>query len=1287
MRRTWSTALAAALTLALALPAAASAGEWVAGSPNLAAPDWPGWSGPPGYGYYRAGPLTVTDDRGVTTLVYSDFIYNNDQPEYLQGVFYTRRHPGEAGFSTPKLVPGTDTGNVTLQDARVDADGNVTMMWEDYRGPTDRPRLLRTLKPDGTLTALQDPFPDQRMGDYALAVGGHGEVSVAAQRPIFVPSGNNRTVLTVARRRSLDGDFAAQDLSPTTGWRVDVHNIAMGAGGEAFVAWAEVSSDGTATRRARTRYAPPGGAFGAAVPLALPAAANPGDFFTGFTPAIDSAGRAQLLYRIGQDYVQGPRWLTVRSPGSDGTFSTPVKATEYTVEPQAVMSRDGDWTLVFVRDDGAGQAAWATTRRVGEAGFTETRLTPEGVNFGDGPRIGVGPGGDAMVTWGQTDIDGYVRLKSLTRPAGETAWGNLRTFTPAGHISHIQVPGGINVDHEGNALAIFEQDGVLKTRGYDAHGPHFDPLPSQAPAADDHLQFSVSDAWTGIASATWSLGDGATATGAQVDHVYASAGTYTQTVTAEDGADNSVTLSRQITVSGPKKPRSETAPKLSGRAQVDFALTADDGTWAGDPTSFSRQWQRCDATGAGCAAIAGATGTSYTLQAADEGHRLRVRVTATNGVGTSDPAVSAPTELVIAAPPHNLTPPTISGRPRTGHGLTATVGEWDGEPTGFTYQWRRCDAQGAACTDIAGATSGYYAVDAADKGHRLRIRIVATSDRGDSQPATSAATALITDPIAPTNTTKPSIAGDPAVGSTVTADPGQWTEEPYAYQYQWRRCNATGTGCVDIDGATTSSYGPVAADVGTRLRVEVRATNDVGTSEGAESDASAKVTEAASEPPANTGPPAISGTPSEGSELAASPGTWTGNPTSYSYAWLRCDATGANCAGTGATGSTYALTSADVGGRMVVEVRAANPSGTSDPARSAPSGVVAGAGAPVATSPPAISGSTVVGAELTGSDGTWTGSPTSYARQWQRCDANGDGCADVPGATGSTLVLTDADAGHTLRLRVTATNAQGSTPAQSAPTAVVSGGTVGAQAPVNTQPPGLFGGAYSGTDIATTVGSWAGDPTSFAISWLRCDAGGESCVAIEGAVAEIYRLQGADVGHTLRSVVVAANAAGASAPARSPASVPIAPAPADGGSGGGGSDGGGSGGGGSGGEAPRIPQPSGVVDLGTSGKLKLTGKGKKVKLGVTAACPASAAPAGCELLVTVRRGGRTISLQTVRLAAGATQRSFTVKLGKRDRKRARKKGLKLDVTVVGSIGGQKTSQVRRAGKVRAKKRR
>ena len=195
--------------------------------------------------------------------------------------------------------------------------------------------------------------------------------------------------------------------------------------------------------------------------------------------------------------------------------------------------------------------------------------------------------------------------------------------------------------------------------------------------------------------------------------------------------------------------------------------------------------------------------------------------------------------------------------------------------------------------------------------------------------------------------------------------------------------------------------------------------------------------------PANTAQPTISGTPAQGQTLTATAGTWDNSPTSYTYLWVRCPSSGgapdaADGAPIGGAATTaYVVSAADVGSRLRVRVTATNADGSATAASNATELVTATQPGPPNTQLPSISGQTVVGQTLTANPGSWTGTGLTFAYAWSRCDAAGAQCADIAGATGTSHTLVAADAGRTLRVEVTATNATGSTTATSAQTAVV----------------------------------------------------------------------------------------------------------------------------------------------------------------------------------------------------------------------------------------------------------
>jgi hypothetical protein len=181
--------------------------------------------------------------------------------------------------------------------------------------------------------------------------------------------------------------------------------------------------------------------------------------------------------------------------------------------------------------------------------------------------------------------------------------------------------------------------------------------------------------------------------------------------------------------------------------------------------------------------------------------------------------------------------------------------------------------------------------------------------------------------------------------------------------------------------------------------------------------------------------------------------------------------------------------------------------------------------APVNTAPPTISGTPTVGQTLTATDGTWSNAPTSFAYQWLRCNGGGNSCASVANGTQKTYTLVGADAGRTMRVRVTATNADGSTSAQSAQTASIAPATSTA-APKNTAPPTISGTPKVGQQLTADPGSWSGNPTSFAYQWQRCDADVATCFNVVGSTGKTYGVQTGDLGYRLRVMVTAHNAKG-----------------------------------------------------------------------------------------------------------------------------------------------------------------
>ena len=279
--------------------------------------------------------------------------------------------------------------------------------------------------------------------------------------------------------------------------------------------------------------------------------------------------------------------------------------------------------------------------------------------------------------------------------------------------------------------------------------------------------------------------------------------------------------------------------------------------------------------------------------------------------------------------------------------------------------------------------------------------------------------------VAPSTVAAPVVTGAAGEGLLLSTTEGSWMHAPSGYTYQWQRCAANGTGCVDISGATAASYRPTAADAGHAVRAEVTAQNTAGTSAGP--NASTATSPVVPIPKATVAP-ALSGVAAVGRTLSSTAGAWNSQVT-VAYQWLRCAADGTGCTTIpGAKSATYAPVAADAGHRLEASVTGKNIAGTAASV-SSPSQVVVRA--PRSLKKPHISGRTKVGRHLTAARGAWSEAPKQYGFRWLRCNARGGACVSIRHATHPRYRLRKLDVRHRLRVRVTAFNAAGSQKATS----------------------------------------------------------------------------------------------------------------------------------------------------------------------------------------------------------------------------------------------------------------
>jgi hypothetical protein len=287
-------------------------------------------------------------------------------------------------------------------------------------------------------------------------------------------------------------------------------------------------------------------------------------------------------------------------------------------------------------------------------------------------------------------------------------------------------------------------------------------------------------------------------------------------------------LCLQRYIAGTVPPSNLGPPAVTGTAAVGKLLSTSNGTWAGSPTSYSYQWQRCTnaAQTSSCGKIPGANAATYQLAPADAGFVVRFEVIAANAAGTSAAVASEATAVVVPVLVPT-TPPAASGIPAVGRTLTLTDGTWNVAVDSFAYQWLRCAADGSGCTPIVGATQATYTVVDQDVDHTIEGRVEATNAAGTATALSNRTALVVASPVAEQN---PRIQGRAKAGRRLTASSGDWSGSPTSFSYRWLRCNARGSHCRTIRGGTHGRYILRTADVGHRLRVRVTATNVAGQS-------------------------------------------------------------------------------------------------------------------------------------------------------------------------------------------------------------------------------------------------------------------------------------------------------------------------------------------------------------------------------------------------------------------------------------------------------------------------
>ena len=555
---------------------------------------------------------------------------------------------------------------------------------------------------------------------------------------------------------------------------------------------------------------------------------------------------------------------------------------------------------------------------------------------------------------------------------------------------------------------------------------------------------------------------------------------------------------------------------------VGATLTSTSGSWTAVPavSSISYKWQKSNDSGTNWVDIPSATAATYLVAATDIGFTLRSSVTVSNTNGST---TSVSTSTGVTAPIYNIAAPVVRGLLVVGQVLEASDGVWSSPYSiNLSYTWRRDSGSGASA--ISGAISPTYTLTESDIGSSISVVVTATTLLG-SLAVLSGQRGAVT---IVGNTVLPVITGSLRVGGTLAVSTGTWIGTPSSNTYQWQS-SANGSDWDSISGATSATYVIQAAQAGLYMRAQVFGNKTSNASVVYKITASTVRTEMV---PAlniqNTAAPVVSGAWTEGTTITTTTGSWSATGT-YAYQWQSSSDNSTWADISGATSSSYALTSSEASKYVRVQVVNTTASGAGIAYSASRSKV----GAPFNTVLPAITGTLKIGSTQTVSTGTWSNTPTSYSYQWQK-SSDGISWINLSGETANTYVPTFDVANVQIRVSVGGVN--------TVDTATVSSAVIsGFVPPQASAVPAITGTKTVGQTLTSSSGTWPNTSSGYLYQWQKSSDEGVTWASISGATSSTYVLAAADAGYLIRSQVSLTANAGSSS-AYSLPTVAIAPA-------------------------------------------------------------------------------------------------------------------------------------------------
>ncbi len=585
--RTWGLGIGLLVVLALvaAVPASAAPG-WLA-PVDLSLP-----------GKDASNAVVAVNAAGRTVVLWE----RQSPTSTSHDVQFSAREPG-GSFSAPQ--------NLALQatdpEVAIAADGTAVAVWRHFVNPPGNYVIeSATMPPGGTFSAPATvaSLPLKAIPNAIdLAIDAAGDVGVSWQTidpssdiaqakcpappPINEAPCSNPTFV-LAAVRSAAGTFSAPTrISPPRGFEkpnepekerkerlaresalvADEGRLAIAPGGEAVAVWNYFDGEHQVLQ---TASRPPGGSWTAAATI-------PGTSDSAHEPEIaaDPSGNATLVWAGSA----GKPVVAASDRPAGGTFGSPVVLSEAGAQsgnPRLAIGPTGVATVVWHRVSGPEDDVQAVTRPAGGTFSSPLDLSEPG-DSPLYPELATNGAGNTVVVWNGSG-SGASRVFNASISIAGGGFSPPREIGPeTTEPTHAQPA----IDGFGDATVVWARDNglndVIQAVGFDAFPPELRGLaiPSGGRVGDP-VGFSVSpfDIWP-TSPASFNFGDGGTATGNSVAHVYTRAGTFQVTASVADGAGTAASGAGTITI----LPRGEISlGKLSlnrKKGTAKIAVTVD----------------------------------------------------------------------------------------------------------------------------------------------------------------------------------------------------------------------------------------------------------------------------------------------------------------------------------------------------------------------------------------------------------------------------------------------------------------------------------------------------------------------------------------------------------------------------------------------------------------------------------------------------------------------------------------------------------------------------------------